>query len=66
MRGALRQRPFRKAKRIKQLRLALLIAGLPGDIAQELAVGAGISEAVWTDLGAVMPSRNLFVCYTNK
>ena len=37
MRGALRQRPFLRSERIKQLRLALLIAGLSGDIAQEFA-----------------------------
>ena len=37
MRGALRERPFLRPERIQQLRLALLVAGLPGDIAHELA-----------------------------
>ena len=37
MRGALRQRPFLRPERVEQLRLALLVAGLPGDIAQEFA-----------------------------
>jgi hypothetical protein len=37
MRSALRQRPFLWTECIEQLRLALLIAGPAGDIAQELA-----------------------------
>ena len=44
MRCALRQRPFLRPERIEQLRLALLVAGLPGDIAQELAAIAHLRD----------------------
>src|SRR5258708_7355029 len=42
--GALLERPFLGPKRVEQLRLALLIAGLPGDIAQEFAAVAHLRD----------------------
>ena len=35
--GALRKRPFRRTQRVEQLRFTLVVAGLPGDVADELA-----------------------------
>src|SRR5262245_10959540 len=47
MRGALHERPFASSQRIEQLRLALLITGLAGDIAQEFAAIAELRDRKW-------------------
>src|SRR5262249_61355470 len=44
MGGAPRQRPVRRAERIEQLRLALLVASLPRNIAPEFAAIAQLRD----------------------
>src|SRR5689334_24042646 len=44
MRGALAPRPILRSQRVEELRLALLIAGLPGDVANELATIAELRD----------------------
>src|SRR6478609_9485348 len=44
MRGALPPRPVLWTERVEQLRLALLVAGLPGDVANELAAIAQLGD----------------------